>query len=331
MSEEDRAFLERVMQEGIIDENKRMNEILKTVTETMEKWKEEPANEQDENDTYDLLQELRDIVEQIDFARAFAAMKGLNFLLGCVQEREHLPRSIRVMALGILATMCQHNPPVQKELLDMGSLRILSELFFQENDQTDADGTMRARLIQAISANVRSHDIAEIIFCQLEQSRQLIEEGIGVNKAETPLILQKRALFFLRALLTSDSATRERIQRFGNCLVWVMDHLLDNETCESQEIREIALAMTVQILEQKKSVNAILSRRDSMVAIGARRVASMRALSGEAQKMADDELEYWENCLRLLARTTPDQIENPSHNANATPRIGAPPYDTFAQ
>ena len=91
MSEEDKAFLEAVMKEGIIDENERMKVILKQVTETMEKWKTSSFTKEEEDSTEELLQELRDIVEQIDYARAFAAMKGLVFLLGCAGERERMP------------------------------------------------------------------------------------------------------------------------------------------------------------------------------------------------------------------------------------------------
>ena len=100
MSEEDKKFLETVMKEFVINENDRMQTILKQVTDFMEIWKttEAHTDEQEETDAA-LLQELRDIVEQIDYARAFAAMKGLQFLLGCVGEREHMPRSTRLSCI----------------------------------------------------------------------------------------------------------------------------------------------------------------------------------------------------------------------------------------
>jgi len=312
LSEEHKEFRERVMKEGIIDENERMKTILEEVTAMMEKWKSEAATDEEADQVEDLLQELRDIVEQIDYARAFAAMKGLDFLLGCVQERSHMPKSTRLMCLGILATMCQHNPPVQKELLEQGSLRILSDLFFDEADE-DADGKLRARTIQAMSANVRSHELAESVFCQLQQAPQLMEMGLGVRAStKPPTVLRQRTLFFLRALIASDSSTRERIQLFTTSIVWTLDHMLNDQTEESVELREMALAMTEQLLEQKKSVNGILSRKDKIASTGIRRVTALRTLTGEEREFAATELELWERILILLARATPDPVEESS-------------------
>jgi hsp70-interacting protein len=137
MSEEDKEFLEKVMKEGIIDENERMKQILKRVAEGLEEIRsnttslpavaeeeeeQQPiatiaatttANTEELQDEIEgLLQELRDIVEQIDYARAFAAMKGLAFLIGAVTQKE-VPTAIKASCLGVLATMAQNNPPIQ--------------------------------------------------------------------------------------------------------------------------------------------------------------------------------------------------------------------------
>lgn len=315
MSEEDKAFLEAVMREGIIDENVRMKTILTDVTEKLSKWKQEPYTQAEEEEVEEFLQELRDIVEQIDYARAFAALKGLDFLLGCVGERERVPRSTRLMCLGLLATLAQNNPPVQKDLLELGAIRTLSDLFFVEDEhasETDADGQLRARILQAISAIVRSNEVAESIFCHLEQAAPLLERRLGVGNdrtavsTTTPLALRKRALFFLRALVTSDSSTRERVRQFGTCIGFVADHMLDDAVEESAEVREMALAMIEQILEQKKSVNVILDRRDAIASLGVRRVSALRGLTGEERDYALVELELWERVLVLLARATRD-------------------------
>ena len=157
LSEEDRLFLEKVMKEGIMDENERMKFILGEATKAMEYYQrlqahnpqDEIENENDkdndnnnvdhhhhstqptvitEDNLQDLLQELRDIVEQIDYARAFCSLQGLPFLLGCIGERQAVPETIRSACLGILATLAQNNPPVQKQLLELGALKTLSDL-----------------------------------------------------------------------------------------------------------------------------------------------------------------------------------------------------------
>ena len=324
MSPEDKAFLEKVMKEGIINENERMKTILKDVTAQMEEWRINKYTEEEAERVEDLLQEVRDIVEQIDYARAFAAMKGAVFLLGCVQERGSMPKSTRVMCLGIMATMCQHNPPVQKELLELGSIRILSDLFFATHEDAlveDENGILRSRIIQAISANVRSHDLAESVFCQLDQAPRLLAMALGVadtsndgasvtSQQTTPDLVRKRALFFLRALVTSDTCTRERMRRFEACIVHAIDSiLLLAGNVINSELVEMTLAMVEQILDQHVSVNAILARKDPIAAAAVRRVAAVRKLTGEELEFAKVELGCWERILTLLARATPDTEE----------------------
>jgi hsp70-interacting protein len=339
MSPEDKAFLEKVMKEGIIDENERMKVILQQVIQPMELWKTRASTMEEVETMNDLLQELRDIVEQIDYARAFTAMKGLSFLLGCVQEEQiPIPTSIRVMCLGIIATLCQHNPPVQKELLELGSIRILCDLYYKitsvselpENSTattetkiySDTNGELRARIIQAMSANVRSYDLAENVFCNLEQAPDLFLLGLGdgtirtVAATATPLVVRKRALFFLRALLTSDLTSRERIHRFQPCIVHVIDHIvLSSDSSESSnsdtELVEMALALVQQILEQRVSVNAILLRKDYLAATAVRRIAHLRTLTADDRDYAEVELESWERILSLLADAKPDDNDAP--------------------
>lgn len=337
MGPEDKSFLEKVMKEGIIDENERMKTILKIVTTQMEAWRTATYTDEEAGEIVDFLQELRDIVEQIDYARAFAAMKGLVFLLGCVQEKDLMPQSIRIMSLGIISTMCQHNPPVQKELLELGALRILSDLFFETNASDaradDARGALRASIIQAISASVRSHDLAESVFCQLEQAPRLIAAGLGVNgdtnnnssefssstleEIQIPFSVRKRTLFFLRAFITSDTSTRQRFHRFASCIIYSVDSSLlvppsasNDRDGDVSELVELVLATIEQILVQRVSVDAILSRKEPLVAAAIQRISFIRKMTNsDDRKFAQVELEYWERLVTLLARATPDAEE----------------------
>merc|ERR1712224_287055 len=110
---------------------------------TEEKEEEPPAPPPDEDDLEDLLQELRDIVEQVDYARGFVNIKGCNYLLGAIgatttpsSPEPVVPNRIRNTCLGILATLAQNNPPVQKELLELGAVKILSDIFLLETSLT---------------------------------------------------------------------------------------------------------------------------------------------------------------------------------------------------
>jgi len=356
MSAEDKAFLEKVMKEGIIDENERMKEILKSVTEGLDEIirqhnniindnkddnddnndKEEMSTEELQDEIQDLLQELRDIVEQIDYARAFAAMKGFSFLLGCIAE-DTVPslRPIQLSCLGVLATMASNNPPLQKELLEMGAIKTLCEVF----EKSAADFAFQAKIMQALSAMVRSYELSEQVFCGVEQSRHVLFAGLQVQQQQyqaqqdesrsslaAQQALQKRTLFFLRALITSDDSTQERVRQFAHSIAYVADHLVlldvrengdnadvaaNNGAAGAAEIREMALALLMQILEQQKSVNTILDRKNGLVAQGVQRVAALRALTGDEREFAAAELETWEALLVLLARATPDSDETP--------------------
>ena len=299
----------------------RSQEILKSVTDTITQWKDAPWTADQAQVTDDALQELRDIVEQIDYARAFASMKGLPFLLGCAAERDHVPASTRMLCLGIIATMAANNPPIQKELLDMGAIRTLSEVYFaeeQQQQQQDANGKMRARIMQALSAMIRSHDLAEQVFCQTEQAVSLMESGLGLQKEE-PAVLRQRSLFLLRALVTSDSADRERVLLFAPCIGFVLDHFTDAEA--DSQLREMSLGLLQQILEQRKSVNVVLERKNNLVARAVERVAALRALTDDDREYAAVELELWESILVLLSRATPDATNN-----DTPPML--PPSDT---
>jgi hsp70-interacting protein len=306
MSAEDRAFLEKVMKEGIIDENERMKEILQQVTEALEDIRQN-GQEELQDEIQDSLQELRDIVEQIDYARAFAAMKGLPFLLGCIAQKE-VPRPIQTSCLGVLATMASNNPPIQKELLEMGAIKTLSQIYQETPNEPD----FRAKIIQALSASVRSYELSEQVFCGVEQAPDLVLEGLQPGTGSD--VLQKRTLFFLRALITSDDSTRERVRLFGPSVAFVADHLIvptDEDTPGMAEIREMGLAFLLQILEQKKSVDTILERKESLVALGVQRIQALRALTGDEKEYATVELETWEGLLVQLARASPDAAEEP--------------------
>mmetsp|Transcript_26155 Transcript_26155/g.39584 ORF Transcript_26155/g.39584 Transcript_26155/m.39584 type:complete len:351 (+) Transcript_26155:98-1150(+) len=303
MSEEDKKFLEEVMKNGILDENERMKYIIEQMAIAMEGFKH-GSMDINMDELEDLLLELRDIVEKIDYARAFCSLKGLPFLLGSVQQNEKVPTSIRNALLGILATLCQNNPPVQMELLDLGSIRILSEIFFIETEQS-----VKAKIVQAISANIRNHATAESVYCETEQAKELVAQGLGVG-GEVSEQLKKRTLFFLWALTTSDTSDRSRVRKFEACIGFVADNFLKDTN--SAEIREMSLQFLNRVLEQKNSVNALLDpRKSDVVALGIDRVSTLRGLDGDEREYASVEVEQWETFLLQLSRMKPDAETTP--------------------
>uniref|UniRef100_A0A7S2IJG9 Nucleotide exchange factor Fes1 domain-containing protein n=1 Tax=Helicotheca tamesis TaxID=374047 RepID=A0A7S2IJG9_9STRA len=327
MSDEDIKFLEAVMKDGIIDEGDRMKTILSDLTESLEAMRdnaigetgsnaeEQKRKELSEEEISDLLLELRDIVEQIDYARAFTAMGGLPFLIGCASERNIVPRSIRSACLGILATLCQNNPPVQQSLIEMGHIRSISDLYFGEypeksdigSDDDESDGMVRTKAVQALSCSVRGHAAAEDLLSNDDNGRRVIESGLGMHSdAETlpspPLKLRKRCLFLLRALVTSDTATEERVGLFAPCIRHVAGKFLDIALEPDAELREMSLELLAEVLRRKKGTSIVMNMKGALGLLGVQRLSVIKELNGEEREFADVELENWEGLLVELAK-----------------------------
>jgi hsp70-interacting protein len=343
MSKEDIAFLESVMKDGIIDEGERMKTILKDLTDSLEvtlgnsgfvaadadtsseeQQQEEKRKELEEDDMLDLMQELRDIVEQIDYARAFMAMGGIPFLLGCAASAA--PKSIKKGALSILSTMCQNNPPVQLSLLEHGHMPPLIQLFFDYtpgmdgDDNEGGDDSIREKVVQALSASIRGHSMAEHIFCQNEHGRLMLQLGLGMQKSSSsaaaadinkPSVqLRKRSLFLLRAILTSDEASDECHKQYQNMISYICTHEINEEWEDNAEIREMSLAMLSQLLTtdppHKFASDTILSHKNQIGSFGVKRIDCIRKMEegSDEREYAALELEEWERIMVALAESS---------------------------
>jgi len=266
----------------------------------------------------EILLQLRDIIEQIDYAKAFASMGGITFLMKCTSERKHVPRSVRAQCLGVLSMICQNNPSVQHAMLEQNSMHYLSDLYFVEfplkksSTVEEVDGMVRSRIIQALSCSIRNHALAESKFCMENKSKLLLESGLGLHtEHETlpppPLTLRKRTLFFLQALLTSDSSDEKRITLFTSSLHYIVNNFLDvdNPIGSSVEIREMALTLFTCILSQQKFVSSIIGMRGTIVTLGVKRVSNIRTMEGsEEYNLYAEELDLWERLIVNLARAS---------------------------
>ena len=303
-----------------------------------EETKEEPEEEEKtdtpdltEDDMVGLLEELRDIVEQIDYAKAFAALGGVPFLVGCASERGVVPKPVRSACIAVLATLTQNNPHVQDIVLKSGALQTLADLFFAETpkgkefvgesfagggdaemNEPDVDGTLRSKIVQAMSCSVRGHVEGERAFCASDGGRQVIECGLGLLSGSDddrddgmpipPPVLRRRTLFFLQALITSDEATKERIELFNPCIQYICTNMLSVETESDAEVRETGLGMLQRMIEQNNNVNMIAACKNAVVGVGIKRVSEIRKMEGEDKEFASYELELWEALIVQLAR-----------------------------
>lgn len=357
MSEEDKAFLEEVMKNGVVNEGDRMKVILSDLVSYLDSIvskstsastsTSESTSPKSEDEVIDLLEELQDIVEQIDFAGSFAAMGGLQFLIGCASSSSSVPKTIRCASLAVLATMCQNNPSVQFSMLEQGNLPKLMDLYYEAsadntNTCTDTDTganlLLKIRVLHVLSCTVRNHDVAEKIYCMNERGIKIIESALLATTPSSPsspspsstknLTLRRKALFLLQALVTSDTADQDRIRLFTRSIQYVACDLLtvavnddDNATASNNsnnnntqnansEIREMGLSMISRILQQKKNVNTILDVQSTIVSVGVPRVSTLRSLEegSEEKELTEVELNLWESIITDIARTPRDAV-----------------------
>lgn len=354
MSDEDKAFLEKVMAEGIIDENERMKFVLQEFAKAMEYYKnntggqrlptteekeeEPPAPPPDEDDLVDLLQELRDIVEQVDYARGFVNLKGCSYLLGAISATAAaatteaattttatalvpvVPERVRNICLGILATLAQNNPPVQKELLELGAIKILSDIFSlgEDGEVPATPPSTKTKIMQALSAIVRCYDLAEAVFEELPQAPLLMVQGLRSDNAS----LRTKTLFFLGAFLTSDTATPARADKFRHAIAMIADtdsrYLRDDDNNDGDndyadavaiQLRESAVALLRQLLERRLAIKLLLQRKQHLASLGVQRIQKLRNAKGDEAEFTKTELMHWESFLVQLARAEPPEEE----------------------
>ncbi len=363
MSAEDKKFLEEVMQNGVINEGDRMQTILNQCVAYLDSLKDKGAKGSQnkdknigtsgadplpsEDEVKDLLIEVQEIVGQIDFAKSFAAMGGIPFLIGCASQTKTVPQSIRAACLAVLGTLCQNNPSVQYSMLEQGTIPKLIDIYFAEYINSDNDEgispPVQVRAVQAMSCFIRNHDIAEKIFCMNQEGRKMIDCALGLysqpqqtlsdTRVPVPIpssSLKSKALFFLQALITSDTSDEERVRSFAAPIQYIASKYLDPNIETDPNIRETALSMLTRIMEQKKSVNSILDMKSSLVGLGVQRVAAMRALEGEEKEYAEEELRLWEKLIMELSRGIRDEL-NPDNQAPLAIAAGDPSPDSLAQ
>lgn len=219
MPEEDKAFLERVLAEGVMDETERIRDVLRIldgehpsvvfakktenaaevqeVSAGSEEQEEKASDEQLDEYKDALLDELLSRIDQIDNAMNFVKMNGLATMLALIKENDRA--TTRALAAEVSSVVVQNNPFCQDAAVKIGLLEVLCQL------TRDADTTCKVKALLAISCLVRNHDAAEERFLSDRCDGLKVLETLLIN--ESDLRLQRKALFFLRYLVRSSPAT----------------------------------------------------------------------------------------------------------------------------
>ena len=156
MSEENKAWLTKVMQEGVVDLVQRAGEIIEQLRTDALNPAGEAAKSAAEaalpfqlpkaklEELLERVDELQEIVEQIDFAMSLVQIGGLPPLLAIVVTPS-LPYELRTEVLSVLATVAQNNPYAQDALLACKALPIAVALLLEGAD----DAPWRRRIVPA--------------------------------------------------------------------------------------------------------------------------------------------------------------------------------------
>ena len=229
MSEEDKAFLEQVMKECVKDEPTRMQEIIKRFTEILDAKEEEIADEE----LGFLLDELRDMIEQIDMSKVFTKFGGLTSVLMLLASNR-CGHENREMAASVIGAIAQNNIEVQDDIYKMKSMHKLIEIF---TDLTTDNYPMsiRAQCIYALSCVIRGHASAEATFSN--EFAQVVCHACLASKHAT---LIRRIVFLCNALISSDSSDDIRVQQLSG---YLLPHVLSCITCDDVDLREATLLL----------------------------------------------------------------------------------------
>ena len=233
MTEEDKAFLERVMKEAIKDEPARMQEIMQEIITNLDN---QTCAINDEH-LMEILDELRDMTEQIDMAKVFVKFGGLQCLMGLIESPEvSLSVDVRSLAAGVIGTLAQNNLSVQEEIYQKGTVDRLATVCLASTSSSQ----LSAKALYAISCIVRNHAAAETdfilrhsesIFAKALMSRSAVNSDTGVIEMLPPEpVLARRAVFLGNALLshTTDHGNSSSAPSTATVRTRLLSHLLNS-------------------------------------------------------------------------------------------------------
>ena len=212
-SKEDMEWLANAMADLVQDQPKRIKEILNELVKFMENPMIDSViiNNNDTNrketsiDVISLLEEVRDIIDQVDMAQIFVKYGGIKCLMFFITN-EIITITVRSLAAVILAEISQNNLHVQEEA---NKLNIIPELC--THCLQTINFNFAAKILFAISSIVRNNSDAEIIFRD-SQMAQIFTKGI--ESGDIPFM--RRTLFFINYFVSSSSTIRTQLD---DCLI----------------------------------------------------------------------------------------------------------------
>jgi hypothetical protein len=301
MSEENKAFLEKVMKECVIDEVERMKQICEVLVgaDPQEIFKDASEDikgrlggleteEGVEKFHYDLLEYLQDLVENLDNANALKLIGGLPKLIDVYESKSG---RIRMLAVSTLGACAQNNPICQDEFAVLGLLdKFLASL-------SDEDPKFRLKVLGSISSLIRGSAGLEAKFvappCNgIQMLCQLMNDA--------DLRVKRKSLFLLRALIFSQKETATLARQHD--AVPQLTGMIGNDDVD---LRESCINALLELSAADQEVAKLVQDPSSPLrqALQAR-MEGLGKLAGEDAEMAQEELSLCEKLNELAMGKT---------------------------
>jgi hypothetical protein len=231
MTQENQAWLERVMREGIVDEPAKIGEAILAIKQHME------GDCLSDTDV-ELFEDIADITEQIDMAGVFVKLGGLKLIHSLVSRYSAITESVLLAALALVGAVAQNHPEVQDNAVTAvttatgNSESLLDAIVRILRGPDTISVPLQTKAMLAISCIVRGNRTGESVLITRYYldlfGRLLAHHGyvkvspevdtpLTVNTAATALI--GRLFFVSRALLSSEFLSRQRIQIIANTML----------------------------------------------------------------------------------------------------------------
>ncbi|CAI5746213.1 unnamed protein product [Peronospora destructor] len=300
ISQDKRRFLEMVMNEGVIDENERVKDILRILKGENPRLvfaTEEGVIADEDTDPSDeelahykdmLLDELLTRIDQIDNAQNFVKMGGLRVLINVIEKYEQA--TSRALAAEVCSVVVQNNHFCQDAAVDSGLLEVLYTLARDEKDVT-----CRVKALLGISCLVRHHAAAEKRFlgdtCRgLDLLRRNLEDATDIR-------LQRKSLFLLRYLIRNTHSTADTVLK-ADFFIQLAAAFITNgdvDLCESSVdgLAEFAMIGPNFMAACRKTEFDLLAKCDQ-------RINQIDALEGEDKEFAQETRARVEHLKKVL-------------------------------
>jgi len=310
MSQENKKWLEEVMASLVLDESKRILEIISSLVELAEDV-ETDVGERDEERLEDLFDELEDIVCQIDYANFFVKLKGLDALTKLSSSPWDL---MRERALSIVGAVTQNNPEAQgAAVAHPGFLSGIAERI-----EVDSQARVRAAALAALSSVATNFKPGVDRFYALGGPAILIRL-LEDDEADPTCFVRRKAAFAAKKLFSLEGLTEEQ----RRALAPLVPRLVRCLRTQDADLREKALAALVEYTAMDTpDLAALQEQEEALTTIRAQRVQQMDAEDAENADDADDafndlERSLWGSLLAALERIRGGQGQDPTATARA--------------